>query len=228
MYSLFYKGEYILNSDEENKMVNSIGVEYQFRPFHPKYVVRAGLGVSLSAGNYEYGIDYNEYMGSYMHLDSVTFTLAEDNFHLESTYHQTEKTVYDTALQTEYLSTDKRFVYLYVPVMLGYDFIRTEKLTFGLRAGPSLSVLLNQKAATPDYDAGQNQVVGVNLLTPQREILNWQASGSLNLTFISKNDYFLEIEPAFSWYFNQLNGDDKGDDPYSIGLRIAVGILPKK
>jgi cytoskeletal protein RodZ len=228
MYSLFYKTEYLFNTNEKEKMVNSLGIEYQFRPFHPSLAMRVGAGISLSPGNYNYGIDYNEYMGSYLHLDSVSFSLAADNFHLETTYHQTEKTVYDTALQTEYLSTDKRFVYLYVPVMLGYDFIRTEKLTFGFRAGPALSVLLNQKAAMPDYDAGQNQLVGVNLLTPQREILNWQVMGGLNVTFISKNDYFLEIEPAFSWYLNQPAGNEGSRKyPYSLGIRLAIGILPE-
>ena len=228
-YSAFYQPELVFNTGEGNKMANSFGFEFQFRPFHPKYVIRTGLGISLSPGEYNYGIDYYEYMGSYLHLDSVTFTLAEDNFHLLPSYHQTEREVYDSEVQTQYTSTDKRFAYLYIPVMLGYDFIRKDHFTFGLRAGPSVSLLLNKKASQPQYNLGENQLVGVNQITPEREVMNWQVSGGLNLTFIGKNNYFIEAEPSFNYFFNQVSGEDGSKrHPYSVGFRIAVGIVPER
>jgi hypothetical protein len=229
IYSLFYQPEYLFNLEDDNKMMHSLGAEFQFRPFHPKYVVRAGVGISLSPGEYDYGIDYYEYMGSYQHLDSVTFTLAEDNFHLLPTYHLTEKEVYDSEVQTQYTSTDKRFVYLYIPVSLGYDFIRHDHFTFGLRTGPSVSVLLNKKASQPQYELGENQLVGVTQISPERQVMNWQVSGGLNVTFIGKNNYFIEAEPAFNYYFNQVSGESGNKQhPYSLGIRMAVGIVPDK
>lgn len=229
MYSMFYLPRFLFNTDQPGKMINSFGAEFQFRPFHPKYVIRAGAGISFSPGQYDYGIDYNEYLGSYLHLDSVTFNLAPDNFHLESTYYQSERSVYDSSLQTQYMTTDKRFAYLYVPVMLGYDLVRKDHFTFGFRAGPAVSVLLNRKASTPEYDPGLNQVVQVNMLSPLRTTVVWEISGGLNFTFISNDNYFIELEPAFSWYLRQLNGESgKKDYPYSVGIRVGVGIIPKK
>ena len=229
MFGLFYSLEKMYNAEESGKMMHSVGVGFQYRPFNPKYVVRVGAGINISPGSFDYGVDYNEYMGTYNHLDSVTFTLAVDNFHLQPNYHETQREVFDTAVRTQYLTTDKRFEYLYVPVMLGYDFVRKEHFTFGLRAGPSLSVLLNKKQENPEFYIGRNQVVQVNLLTPLRNVMNWQLTGGLNFTFISKDNYFIELEPAFSWYFDQLSGEDENKkNPYSIGLRIEMGILTKK
>ena len=229
MLGLFYSLEKMYNAEESGKVMHSVGVGFQYRPFNPKYVVRVGAGINISPGSFDYGVDYNEYLGTYYHLDSVTFTLAVDNFHLQPNYHETQREVFDTAVRTQYLTTDKRFEYLYVPVMLGYDFVRKEHFTFGLRAGPSLSVLLNKKQENPEFYIGRNQVVQVNLLTPLRNVMNWQLTGGLNFTFISKDNYFIELEPAFSWYFDQLSGeDDNKKNPYSIGLRIEIGILTKK
>jgi len=227
MYSFFYKPDFLYRVEDNKKMMHTFGLEYQIRSSQHRYVIRAGIGISVSPGYYDYGIDYNEYLGTYLHLDSITFTLAEDNFHLEATYHQTEKEVFDSTLQTQYLTTDKRFAYLYIPVSLGYDFIRKDRFTLGLRAGPALSLLLNKKPEDPSYDAGPDQVVQVNLLTPLRNVMNWQVSGGLNLTILGKSNYFVEIEPAFTWYFKQLTGEGKGNEnPWGIGARIAVGILP--
>jgi hypothetical protein len=229
MYGIFYKPDFLYNIEDNKKLMHTLGVEYQFRLSHPRYVVRAGLGISLSPGYYDYGVDYNEYMGSYLRLDSVTFNLAEDNYHLESTYHQTEAQVWDSTLQTLYLTTDKRFAYLFIPVSIGYDIYSSDRISLGFRAGPSLSVLLNKKPEDPEYDPGQDQVLQVSLLTPLRNVVNWQLAGGLNFTFFTRNNYFIEMEPSFSWYFKQLSGDESsGKNPYGIGIRISAGILPKK
>jgi len=229
MLGLFYGIEKIYNAEESGKIMHSVGVGFQYRPFNPKYVVRIGAGINISPGSFDYGVDYNEFLGTYNHLDSVSFILAADNFHLLPNYHETQREVFDTAVRTQYLTTDKRFEYLYIPVMLGYDFVRKEHFTFGLRAGPSLSVLLNKKQDNPEFYIGRNQVVQVNLLTPLRNVMNWQVRGGLNFTIISKDNYFIELEPAFSWYFDQLSGEDEHKkNPYSVGLRMEIGILTKK
>jgi hypothetical protein len=224
-YTISYKPELVFNIIENNKLVHNIYANIHFKLFDSKYEIRTGIGASISKGYYEYAVNYNEYMGSYLGLDSITFAWSDNNYYLLPTYYQTEREVFDTAVQLDVSKVYKRFIYLQFPLTFGYDFIQKEKYSLGLRFGPVLSVLSSTRTISSTYDPGNNKIIQINKITPDRLQTNWSLMAGFNMGIYSKKNLFYEIEPQFSYYFNSVyQKDDATNPPFSIGIRFAIGI----
>jgi hypothetical protein len=223
-YSLFYRPEITYNLIESNMVSHHFGLEVQYRFFNDRYSIRTGAGLSVSKGYYEYATEYQEFLGSYQKLDSITFAWDERRYHLLPTYFKSEEEVFNDTLTTEYAKVMKQHFYLQVPMILGYDFIKGKNLRFGLRAGPRLSLLMETKTLSHLVDQGKNKVIQINQITPDRIRANWQFVAALNLGLYSKGRLFYELEPQFTYYFNSVyESPDQQKRPWSLGLRLAVG-----
>jgi len=224
-YSVHYRPEFVFNIIDNNKMVHTFGLDVHFKLFDDKYIIRTGVSSSVSKGYYEYAVIYNEYLGSYEGLDSITFQWDENHYHLVPTYHTSEREVFDTAVQTDVTKVNKRFTYLQIPLMLGYNFITHKSFSMGARLGPTLSILLSDRTLSDIYDPGKHRVIQVNQITPDRIETNWMLSAGVSFGFYSKKRLFYEIEPQFSYYFNSVYQKyDVTKPPFSIGIRLSIGI----
>ncbi len=222
--SIFYRPEIIYNIIDNDKFIHNAGLEFTFHPFNPRYVVRTGFGVSLSQGFYEYQIDYNKYLGSYDKLDSVSFSLGSNGFNLIPQYYFSNQDVYNEELNSYFTKVYRKFIYLQIPLELGYDFYKKEKFTMGFRTGPTLSLLMNQPTSQLIIDESKDKIIQINQITPERIAANWQYMIGFNFTTI-KNRFIFEIEPRVAYYFNSVY--EKGDQtqsPYSVNIRFAIGI----
>jgi hypothetical protein len=222
---LFYRPEMIFNIIENEKLIHNTGLEVQYRFFGNRYSARTGAGISVSKGYYEYAAVYNPFLGTYSALDSITFTLAENKFHLIPTYYKSEKDVHDTASQTHHAKAYKQHIYIQIPLEFGYDFIMQPKYRMGLRFGPTLSVLANRKPVSFVYDPGKDKLIQINKITPERISTNFHFSGGVNFSYLM-NSFVVEIEPRAAYYFNSVYEKPNSSlSPYSFSLRIAIGIF---
>ncbi|MBP1672346.1 MAG: outer membrane protein beta-barrel domain [Bacteroidetes bacterium] len=222
--SVFYRPEVIYNIIENDKYIHNAGLEFTFHPFNPRYVIRTGIGLSISKGYYEYQVDYNKYLGSYNSLDSVSFSLAQNGFNLIPEYHFSNEDVYNESLDSYYTKIYKKFIYLQIPLEIGYDFYKKNTYSLGVRTGPLLSVLVNQESTLLTVDPGKDKIIQINQITPQRIAANWQYMIGFNISK-SVRRFVFEIEPRFTYYFNSVY--EKGDQtqsPYSFNIRLAIGI----
>ncbi|MFZ4464822.1 MAG: hypothetical protein ACOYN5_13320 [Bacteroidales bacterium] len=223
--SLYYRPEMIWNIIENEKLVHNFGLEWQYKLFNNRYVLGTGLGVSLSEGYYEYAIDYNEYLGSYEKLDSISFVWDQENFSMSRTLYTSPEEVFDSVIRTDYERVYRKFVYLQIPLLMGYDFIQKENYSVGIRFAPILSVLLTKNTIDFQYDAGLNQIVQINRITPERVQTNWQLTTGINLTRSLGKYVIFEVEPRFTYYFNSVYEKSEGTSPpLSAGIRVAFGI----
>jgi hypothetical protein len=222
--SLFYRPEIIYNIIDNDKYIHNAGLEFTFHPFNPRYVVRTGFGISLSQGFYEYQIDYNKYLGSYNKLDSVSFSLASNGFNLIPQYYFSNQDVYNQDLNSYFTKVYRKFIYLQIPLELGYDFYKKESFTMGFRTGPTLSLLMNQQSSQLLIDESKDKIIQINQITPERIAANWQYMIGFNMSK-SIGRFIFEMEPRFAYYFNSVY--EKGDQtqsPYSFNIRLAIGI----
>lgn len=222
--SLYYRPEMIFNIIENEKLIHTFGVEFHHRLFDKKFLIGTGIGLSISKGYYEYAIAYNEFLGTYQKLDSISFQFNQQSFEMIPTIYTSELQVFDEETKLDYAKVYRQFVYLEIPLLLGYDFIRKPAYSLGFRFAPILSVLLTNKAENLIYDGGLNQIIQINKITPERVQTNWQLSTGINYTRKAGNHLSFEIEPQFGYYFNSVyQKSDHTDLPYSIGLRLAIG-----
>lgn len=220
---IYYRPEVIYNIIENDKYIHNFGIEFKFHPFNPRYEIRTGFGLSVSKGYYEYQVDYNQYLGSYNSLDSVSFTVADNGYNLIPEYHFSNSDVYNDYLSTYYTKIYRQHVYLQIPLEMGYDFIKTKKNAIGFRVGPTLSILMNQKPINLLYNAGKDKVIQINRITPDRISANWQLMGGFNFAHYLGH-FIFEIEPRITYYFNSVyEKNDLSSSPYSINIRFAIG-----
>ena len=214
-----YSPEWMFNTLNGDKFANNFGLEGTFH-FGP-YSVRTGVGLSITTGWNEVLVQSNPYLGSYQALDSITFTWGQ-NYSLVPTYYTSSQNVYDTARQYTYTNIKKRYTYLQIPMVLGYDFWHNNWLSLGVRAGAVMSLLLNTETSSMTYDPGKDRIVTINNITPDRIHLNWQAIGGINVSFRLSGRFSIEVEPEVRYYFNSVyESSELTKKPWSVGIRTA-------
>ena len=219
-FGVQYTPEWMFNTIEEGKYVNNFGAEGTFT--YGKYSIRTGLGLSITKGTNELAVEYNDYLGSYNKLDSMSFTWNGAIHDYIPTYYLKTQDVYDSLMKLDYPKIVKRYTYLQIPVVFGYDVLRSGRFSVGLRAGPILSILLYSKQLSEEYDPGDKKVISINNISPEQVSLNWQVMGGINASVRLSKRINFEIEPMAKYYFNSVyEKSDITKKPWSIGIRCA-------
>lgn len=211
----------MFNTLDDGKFVNNFGIEGSLA--FGRYSVRTGVGLSIAKGITEVAVGYNDYLGSYEQLDSITFAWDEKHYHLLPTYYLTDADVWDSLMKLDYPKIEKRYIYLQIPLVLGYDFVQKNRFSMGVRVGPILSILLSSKELTAEYDPGKNRIVQINQVTPDRIQTNWQVMGGISASYRLSDHISIELEPEVRYYFNSVY--EKGgltQKPWSVGVRTAL------
>ena len=168
-------------------------------------------------------MEYNDFLGSYKQLDSITFQWDSRHYYLIPTYYLSDRNVWDSLLKLDYPKVIKRYTYLQVPLILGYDFLQKKGFTMGFRAGPILSILLESRQLSGGVQSGPDRIIRINQITPDRIQTNWQVSGSVNLSVLLSRRFIIEFEPVVKYYFNSVyEKSEITKKPWSVGLRTAV------
>jgi hypothetical protein len=217
---VYYAPEWMFNTLNGDKYVNNFGAEGTFH--FGRYSVRTGLGLSVTTGSNEMLVQTNPYLGSYHALDSVVFKWDQKHYNLIPTYYTTGTKVFDTALRYNYSYDKKRYTYLQVPLILGYDFLQKGWFTLGARAGAVMSVLLKTEDLSGTYDPGMDRIISINNVSPDRIQLNWQALVGINASFRLSRWFSLEAEPDLRYYFDSVyESSEITKKPWSVGFRAA-------
>ena len=212
--------EWLNNIIGSEKYVTNFGLEETFR--FEKYSVRTGVGLSITKGTNELSIHYNEYLGAYKQLDSMAFAWNQQHTNIIPTYYLSDKTVWDSLMKLDNTKIIKRYTYLQIPLILGYDIWTNDNFSMGARVGPILSILLSTKQLTDNYDPGKNKIIVINEITPERIQTNWQIMAGLAIGFGNKRKIGIEFEPEFRYYFNSVyEKSGSTQKPWSVGFRIA-------
>ncbi|MFZ4562635.1 MAG: hypothetical protein ACOYNU_04580 [Bacteroidales bacterium] len=217
----YYTPEWMFNTMEGSKFVNNFGVEGTFH--FGRFSVRTGAGLSVAKGTNELTVEYNDFLGAYNQLDSMKFAWNDPSHQYIPTYYMTQQDIWDSLLKLDYPKVIKRYTYIQIPLIMGYDFWRSEKFSVGIRVGPVMSVLLTTKQLSGEYDPGTKRIVSINDITPGQVNLNWQIMGGLNASINLTRNLILEIEPCGRYYFNSVYEKPVNNTkPWSLGIRTAI------
>lgn len=219
---LQYTPEWMFNTvDQKSKYVHNLGLEASYRI--ERYSIRTGIGLSIAQGVSEIAYEYHNYLSTYKRLDSIKFTFDAQNHKVNPEYYLSDQDLFDTAKSTNVSYIEKRYTYLQLPLILGYDVIQSKRTTLGLRAGPMLSILIHEKESEDTYDPGKDLVLNVNNLTPDRVKTNWQAVLGINASYRINRRFGFEIEPQFKYYFNSVyEKASTTQKPYALEVRAAL------
>ncbi|MCX6278341.1 MAG: hypothetical protein NT004_09615 [Bacteroidetes bacterium] len=211
----------MFNTLEGGKFVSNFGVEgiFNYGPFS----IRTGAGLSIAKGTNELTVEYNDFLGAYNKLDSMDFRWNDPTHEYVPTFYMSRQDVYDSLMKLDYPKVVKRYTYLQIPLIFGYDFWNNETFSVGFRVGPLLSVLLESKQLSAEYDPGKNRIIRINDISPGQVSLNWQAMAGINGSIILNKTLKFEIEPCLRYYFNSVYEKPVNNaKPWSVGVRAAL------
>ncbi|HAQ65023.1 MAG TPA: hypothetical protein DCR43_04090 [Bacteroidales bacterium] len=219
---LHYTPEYMFNTlDQTDRLVHNAGLEiaWRKRPF----TVRTGISLSVATGVTELAYHYNENLGVMQKLDSVAFAYDPEGRKIVPSWYFSERQVFDTAEDISVSSIRKRYTYLQIPLILGYDIMETGRFSLGFRAGPVLQILTATRQLDEEPDNRNNRIISINQLTPGRLTTHWQALFGINVTVILSRRMNLETEPHIKYYFNSVyEKAATTGKPWSIEWRTAL------
>lgn len=217
-----YSPEYIFNgTDDADQWVHSGALTFEYK--RKGYSIRTGVGLSITGDITRESIDFKSYLGTTKVLDSVQFEWDEDNRKLTPVFYYTDQRVFEDQISNAILKTKMRYTYLQIPLVLGYDFVNQRNYSIGVRAGSIFQILLKSEQISTDYSGGDNLIINMAQVTPDRVKLHWEALGGLNFGFRISNSVSLELEPQARYYFNSVYEKNDGiNKPWSLSLRTAL------
>lgn len=219
-----YTPEWMYNTFNGDKFVNNMGLEGTVH-FGP-YSLRTGVGLSITDGSNETNVETNHFLGTYKSLDSIVFTWDAKHDKLVPVIYTTVTNAYDTSVRNNYSYNKKRYTYLEVPLILGYDFWQNKWLSLGVRAGAVMSFLLKTENISSTYESEQDRIVTINDVTPGRIQMNWQETAGIDAAFRLSRRLSIEIEPDIKYYFNSIYESSAViKKPWSVGVRTAFVVI---
>jgi hypothetical protein len=221
MAGVYYLPEWVFNTFNGNKFIYNVGIEgtYNFGPLS----VQTGVGIAVSNDVTKIAVEYNDYLGSYNKLDSMSFTFNEQTHNFTPDYFMSSEKVYDTLPLMDYPEYKMRYTYLRIPLVIGYDFWSKGRFSLGVRLGTALSLLLNSKQLSEVYNPGQNKVTNVYKITPDYVSVNWQVTGGMNASLRLMDHFYFELEPIGMYFYNSVyESPGSTKKPFAVGFRTAV------
>jgi hypothetical protein len=192
---------------------------------------------SISSGvGFGYVYDRGRYKVEYESLDSIgyftgvtSYTIGANN---EIIYNTQNVNVYDSLQHQDDFRTKNRYAYLQVPLLGGYRFYESNKVSMTFKAGPAVSFLLGSRKSDPVIEYSNATIIRVDEGTPARIQTNWQIWANLYFEMRLNKQVSIYLEPSFKYYFKpmviQENVNYKAPWTIGLGIGIQLNFGPKK
>jgi hypothetical protein len=197
---LFYSLDLFFNS-KNNPTVHSVGFEGKFQ--YNRFSLSTGAGVTNTNAFNDYEVLYNDYLGNYQKLDSITFAWDQKRYNLVPTYYMSDTTVWDSTVKIDSYQEEKRYNQLRIPVSIGYDFISNEKFVVGFETGVEMIFYLKSTTVTNyEYMPGQNKLIAINPLPDTDARNNYWLTANFSASYYLNKRIIFEVEPRVQYLLN--------------------------
>lgn len=179
---------------------------------------------------YSYMNDVGDYMVDMSTYDSVGFYYGVGEFVVDpdnpdSVIFVIQKvTVYDSVQHQSNYQTQCSFTYLQIPLMVGYKALQAGRFSAYIKAGPSISIMLNKKVPEFVYTNPEATIHSINNYSLPRLTASVQAVVSLSLQYQLFKNVGILVEPTYRYYIQGVyDVDGKNiEKPYAVGIKGGI------
>ena len=219
---LKYNFEWVFDKKKSQK-INTFGIEGELR--HGRFSLKTGIGLSITDASDNVQVQYNDYLGSYRKLDSLTFSWDANHYYLLPSYYMSDKNVWDSALSLDYYQVTKRYSLVQVPLIFGYSVLQSNQFTIGINAGLNFAFYANSKKLTGDYSTGQNRIIEINPMAADLMRTNCFFITNIGFSYKLMRGIYLELEPGLKYLLNPTEERKKGrKNIYMPEIRASIKI----
>ena len=212
---------------ENNNNIQSYGLDLSAKYFINKVFIESGLGIAMSKDNGDYNVEYQEaiFKGAYEDVYEVTFETIDGI--VIPTYHTKSVNVYDTIDKVTVEEVKNTYVYLNIPLNVGYAVKLGDKFDLYAKTGLNAGIKVYEDIPTPTI-SGEN--VNIKRLTPlyhTRTDWNLQAQINIGLDYHITNKFLFGIEPNARYYIKSLVENNDAGNPYGFGVKLGFKYILK-
>jgi len=203
-------------NESPGRIHHSLLFETRFRK--GRFVLSAAAGMELSNGRQLYRVEYNEYLGTYKKLDSITFEWDRDHYHLLPAYHSTPTEVYDTLLKNDSYSVRKQYRKIRIPVSIGYRVFESGNFSLDVGTGLEFNLYSSSKESDGTYSPGANKLVRISAEQDAytKNYFFWLADVAVAYRFNER--FTFQLDPTLKYLLNPGKaGQIKQFDPILRG-----------
>ena len=212
---------------ENNNNIRSYGLDLSAKYFISKVFIESGLGIAINKDNGDYNVEYQEaiFKGAYEDVYEVTFETIDGI--VIPTYHTKSVNVYDTIDKVTVEEVKNTYVYLNIPLNVGYAVKLGDKFDLYAKTGLNAGIKVYEDIPTPTI-SGEN--VNIKRLTPlyhTRTDWNLQAQINIGLDYHITNKFLFGIEPNARYYIKSLVENNEAGNPYGFGVKLGFKYILK-
>lgn len=207
------------NDVNKNAYTFGLGLNLNYNGF----VIESGLGFNFSEDKGDYIIDYEEYLGSYEDLLSITFDTSGQT--VEPIFHTTTVEVYDSLNKVSISAAKNSYTYLQIPLFVGFV-KNNRRISYTLKGGPIMSFMINKNIPDVVLPEDKIKIIKIDRNIPTRINTNWQFAINVGFAYKLSNHINISIEPTFRYYLRSVYNNDNNiistKHPYSLGVRTGL------
>ncbi len=209
---------------ENDNNIRSYGIDLSATYHFSKWFAETGLGVSFSKDDVfaNYQATESVYKGSYQDVYDVTFETIGDE--VIPTYHTLKVDVFDINDTVVVAQDPNSYIYLNIPINIGWSTKLNEKFSFYAKGGLNNSFLIYKNMPIPELE-GNIEIK--EAISHNRTDWNMQAQVNLGINYHITNQFLFGLEPNARYYITSLVKDNKAGNPYGLGVKIGFKYIFK-
>jgi hypothetical protein len=185
-----------VTSSKDQNIENSISYNLGIMPriSFNRFFIQSGVNMRFTHDKGNLAVDYNRFLGTYEHVDYMTFDTIDGV--IIPTYYTHTQEVFDTVNHYSVSDTKVNYTYFEVPLYVGYRYSFGKIALFG-KAGAAASFLAFRNTPKADDPEENARIVDVEYQGPVRYDVNWQLLMSAGFDYQLAKKFNLSVEPTY-------------------------------
>ena len=221
-----FSPEWIMIPENSND-IRSYGLDFSAKYFISKVFFETGLGVAFSKDNGDYKVEYHEafFKGAYEDVFEVTFEDIDGE--IVPTYHTKTVNVYDTIEKVSVEEVKNTYVYLNIPLNVGYTIKLGNKFDLYAKTGLNAGIKVYENIPQPTVSGESVLIKRLTPLYHQRTDWNLQAQINIGLDYHITDKFLFGVEPNARYYIKSLVENNEAGNPYGYGVKLGFKYILK-
>ena len=189
-----------------------------------RFIIESGIGGNFTSESAKYQVNYSSYDSVGYYIGVSSFSIAPGN--PDSVIFETcLKSVYDSIAHYQIKENTNKFVYLQIPLRIGYRIIEANRFSLDLKAGVLFSLQVYRDVPDVPYLGNDVDQIEVIRQYPDRLKTTWQYTASLGFNYQINRKARFSLEPVYRQYINSVystGSEYPARSPYSFGIRGGI------
>jgi outer membrane protein with beta-barrel domain len=183
--------------------------------------IGVGIGYSVDKTVFSYNYLTNELIDTYEYVDSVHFDPVTGT----TEYFTTTVNVYDSIAYASNSAVEKEYMYLHIPLVLGYEVLNRNDFSINIMAGMSFLSQISVTNKIPSLHHENSRITNINSVESVRNTQFFNSSFAIGFGWNINKNMTLNVDPKVNYYFSNIyQQSELSSNSISLGLKCGIYI----